>query len=373
MRNFLPAYILREKWFNGRTMSPTHDYNRNDEMFLAFRELQRRFAGHLARHPALIRVWLDAQPACRKSAGSAGCASRSWRTARLNSSRRSELAGLLGQAEKPGADPAPLAAWLLAALPVRTYLKIADGARPDLAAIDPEAGRCLRELMRMREELLLANYGLARVAARQRRAIDYDDRMSAASCGLLDAIDRYVPGARAARFSYFASYWIRYHVSRQSLKAASLVSYPVHQHRVNRRIARYVAERSEGDRAPSQEQIRADLKLGLNACCWHHPRPSVVSLHSPPESDPDSPALENRLADPAPDPAAILEEAEADSRLCALLRVHAPPATRLMLAYAHGIGALPEAADEYLSHLKEMVRERMRRCGTELDAPPGTC
>lgn len=296
-----------------------------------------------------------------KKPASSGERSKSWRTARLNRARRDELSGLLNRVEAPGADPAPLAGWLLAVLPVRTYLTIVDGARPGLAAIDPEADHCHRELIRVREELLHANFGLARIAARQRRFLDYDDRLSAASCGLLDAIDRYVPGDRAARFSYFASYWIRYHLSRQAQKAASLVSYPVHQYRVARRIARYVAERSTPDRAPPEAQIRADLKLGVNAFCWRHPRPEVISLHGAAHPDRDALTLEHCLADPAPEPPAVLGDAEAGSQLRALLRTHAPPDTRLMLAYVHGVGALPEAADDYLAHLHGQVRERMRR------------
>jgi hypothetical protein len=31
-----------------------------------------------------------------------------------------------------------------------------------------------------------------------------------------------------------------------------------------------------------------------------------------------------------------------------------------MLAYTHGVGALPEAAEDYLAHIREQVRERIR-------------
>jgi DNA-directed RNA polymerase specialized sigma subunit len=344
-------------------MPPVPAYTRNRELFGRFHALQRSFVGRLAANPRLIRAWLQARPApAAGEAAAEGAGSRSWRAARLSLVRRRHLVDLLARAEPPAGDSAPLAAWLLAAVPVCTYLEMAENARPCLAMVDPEADRFRREVIVLRETLLLANYGLALTAARRRRYPDYDDRLSAAACGLLDAIDRYVPNERAARFGYFASYWIRYHLSRQAQKSGSLVSFPIYQQRVGRRISRYVSERcAAGGPPPSEAEICSELGLGLDACYWHRRRPEMVSLQAPAGADPDSATIERFLSDPAPGPAEALEETETAACLHALIRAHAPPATRLMLAYTRGVGRLREAAEDYLADLHEEIRGRFLR------------
>lgn len=340
-------------------MDTAASYTRNEELFARFYALQRDFSGHLASHPGLVRAWLGARPV--PTAGEGSCAegkSKSWRTARLSVPRRRQLAGLLEGAEGPAADRAPLAAWLLARVPVGTYLEIAQSARPE--QIGGEARRCRDELVGLRETLLAANYGLALSAARARRYPDYDDRLSAAACGLLDAIDRYVPGEKAARFAYFASYWIRYHLSRQAQKEGSLVSFPIHQQRISRRISRYVSECCEaGGPPPSQAQIRSRLQLGADAWYWHRRRPEMVSLQAPASPSPEAGTIEQMLGDPSPGPAEELDKADAMRRLAAMVRASAPPATRIMLAYTRGLGQLAEAAQDYLDELHGQVRARL--------------
>lgn len=336
-------------------------YTRNDELFTKFHALQADMARSLASHPEVIRAWLDAQPRRMKHSAESGAASKSWRTARLSAHRRRDLDALLVLAERPDADRTPLARWLLAAVPVRTYLDIADKAAPSLRALDPQADECQRRLVELRELLFHANYGLAKAAVLHRDQQDYGDRLSAASCGLLDAIDRYVPGAKAARFSYFAGYWIRYHISRHNQKYHSLVAFPIHQHRISRRIERYLAERQAGGRAPpSEAELCSELSVGLDACYWHRNRPTIVSMHGAVGAEfGRALTMEHLLCDPSPEPAGAVEAADAISLLRSLLRTHAPPATRVMLAYACGLGHLTEAVEDYLSHLHEQVRERM--------------
>ncbi len=340
-------------------MDPAPSYTRNAELFARFYVLQRDFTGHLAAHPDLVRLWLGARPG--PAAGEGSCAegkSKSWRTSRLSVPRRRQLAALLDCAEGPAADRAPLAAWLLARVPVGTYLEIAQSARPE--QIECEARRCHGELVDLRETLLVANYGLALSAARARRYPDYDDRLSAAACGLLDAIDRYVPGEKAARFGYFASYWIRYHLSRQAQKEGSLVSFPIHQQRISRKIFRYVSECCEdGGPPPSQAQIRSRLQLGADAWYWHRRRPEMVSLQAPANPSPDAGTIEQMLGDPCPGPAEALDEADALRGLNAMVRAGAAPATRIMLAYTRGLGLLAEAAQDYLAELHGQVRARL--------------
>jgi DNA-directed RNA polymerase specialized sigma subunit len=344
-------------------MNATPTYAQNDILFADFYQLQRCLAGHLAAEPALIRAWLEALPPREPEAGRPSRAARSWRTARLSVARRRELDGLLLQAESSAAA-SPLAAWLLAAVPVRTYFEMAGAGGPGGA---PPAGArdCHRRLLELRETLFLGNYGLAKAAARRRGLQDYGDMLAAASDGLLDAIDRYVPGPQSARFAYFAGYWIRYHMARHFQKSGSVVSFPVNQHRIGRRIDRYLAARQPGARAPSAHELCQELRLGHAAYFWQQQRPRVVSLHGPEGAAGEAPAMELVLCDPAPEPAAEIERAEIAERLRLLVAAHAAPDARLMLAYAHGVGVLADAAEDYLAALLDLARARLAGAASE--------
>jgi len=343
-------------------MSPP-TYAQNLELFHRFHDLQRCFVGALARHPALVRSWLEAQPPRETEAAESGAASKLWRTARLSAVRRGELSTLTARVAADEAQTGALATWLLVSMPVCAYLEIAERARPDLRALDPAAADCGCALLRLRETLFLANYGLAKSAAHHRCFHDYSDRLSAASCGLLDAIDRYVSGPRAARFGYFATYWIRYRLGRHAQKHGSIVSFPINQYRISRRIDRFLAERHDrGLPTPSETEIRAELKLGADAYYWHLRRPRMVSLQRPVGPESESFTLEHTLRDPGPEPPALLDDGELAGQLRHLLRTHVSPAARVVLAYTGAIGSLADAAEDYLAHLHQQNAERLRTC-----------
>ncbi|HEX3728768.1 MAG TPA: hypothetical protein VHV47_03120 [Opitutaceae bacterium] len=329
-------------------MTPAPAYAHNHELFTHFYAIQGRFAACLASRPGLVRGWLDTQPRRRLERAETSEAARAWRTARLSGARRRELGVLIERAEGPQLEAGPLAGWLLVAVPVRTYLEIAASGRLP----DPTAEACQHELVELRDTLFATNYGLAKAAARRRRLEDYSDMLSAASCGLLDAIDRYVPDAKAARFAHFASFWIRYHVSRRAQKNAGVVSFPVNQHRIGRRIQRYLSGREEGEAPPSPDELCAELRLGRSAYYWQHRRPSIVSLHAPMGLGEDSLPMEQCLCDPGPEPAAQAEENEIAEALRAVLRQRIDPATRLMLAYLNQVGPIGDAAEDYLAELE---------------------
>ncbi len=347
-------------------MAQLPDYTRNHEFFTRFYGLQGCFAGHLAARPGLLRAWLEALPPREPEAAESARAVRIWRTARLSSARRRELSGLVMRAEARADEAAPLAVWLLASVPVCTFLEMAAASGSAAPALEAEAGDCHRRLLELRETLFLANYGLAKAAAKRRRPQDYAEMLGAASDGLLDAIDRYVPDGRAARFAYFAGYWIRYHMARQFQKSGSVVSFPVNQHRIGRRIHRYLASREPDDAPPSPAEVCQELRLGRAAYFWQQQRPQVVSLHGPGIAGPEAPAMELRLCDPAPEPADLLEQAEIAERLRDLLHAQAGPAARLMLAYVHGVGPLADAAEDYLASLQDLARTRLAASGDVL-------
>jgi DNA-directed RNA polymerase specialized sigma subunit len=343
-------------------MNPAPAYTRNDELFREFYALQCRVAGHLAQHLPALRRWLEALPQRSGDAHAPVGASKSWRTARLSMGRRRELAQLIAAVERaPGDGAEAIAQWLRASVPVRTYLEIADVVRTGPGGMRPAADESRRELIRRREELFLANYGLAKASAFYGTPQEYDDRVSAASCGLLDAIDRYVPGPQAARFGYFASYWIRYHLARHAQKSGSLVSFPIHQHRLGRKIDRYLESRRAGGLPPpTGAKVCAELSLGPDAYYWHQRRPKMVSLHSTGDGDADSAAIEFLVCEPEAASNSVLDDSEFVERFERSLRVWIPPATRVMLAYNCGIGRLPEAAEDYLASLQQAALQHLR-------------
>jgi len=358
-------------------MNPAPAYTRNEELFREFYALQCRVAGHLAQHPPALRRWLEALPQRTGDASARVGASKSWRTARLSLGRRRELAQLIAAVE--GAAPASaeaLTQWLRACLPVRTYLEMADVARSTAGGLEPAAEGSCRELVRRREDLFLANYGLAKASAFYGPPQEYDDRVSAASCGLLDAIDRYVPGPNAARFGYFASYWIRYHLARHAQKSGSLVSFPIHQHRIGRKIDRYLESRRAGGLPPpTGAKVCAELKLGPDAYYWHQRRPRMISLHSPGNGDADSAAIEFLVCETEAPSGSVLDDAEFVDRFERSLRDWIAPATRIMLAYSCGLGRLAEAAEDYLASLQHTALKHLQarpgRCSRRLDLQAG--
>ena len=347
-------------------------YVRNSERFENFYALQRTLTGHLARHFSLVARWLGSQSFRDEDSALSAGPPKAWRTSRLNLARRRELRALVSEAgERSGSDDT-LGLWLLSSMPVRTYLEIVDLAEPNLRAIDPAADDCRRELISMRDSLFVANFGLVRNAAMSPGSRDHNERLSAASSGLLDAIDRYVPGPKSARFSYFASYWIRYHVSRHAQKFGSLVSFPINQQRISRQIERYLDKRSSsGEPPPSLARLCAELRISLDAYYWSRCRPRVVSMHNCASSEYGSTAVEHLLRDPGPDPDDALDEHETAAQLRQLLRAHVRPETRVMLAYLHGIGALSEAAGDHLASLREIARTRLRKLTEGLMRPGG--
>lgn len=332
-------------------------YQQNTELFIEFYALQGEYAAGLARLPRVLQAWLDTRVKPARAAEECSTASQGWRTARLSARRQQELAEMIAQ---PGGEER-LAAWLRACLPVFSLLEIGDHALPTWAAVDPVTGELARRLTTLREQVFLANYGLAKAAAAHGRPDGFDDRLSAACAGLLDAIDRYVPGERAARFGYFATYWIRYHIGRQAQKFNGVVSFPIYQQRMGRKIEQLTLRRQgAGLREPNRTEVCAALEVGDDAYNRHRQRPLMMSLHAPLAEGEGETGLEFLLADPAPAPGTELEDEEVAARIDSWLRRCFPPATRVMLAYSHDLGRLPQAAEEYLTHLREIARERLR-------------
>ena len=299
-------------------------------MFAQFREAQRRLVSSLCRAPECLTAWLESKRPAVPAKPVRCHVPRSWRTARITSSRREELVGLLERLRTDPACESELIEWLLTALPVSSYLDIAAHFP---GAPCPEVEQGVREVTALRERLFGANLGLAKMAAGRRRPDHFGERLSAASAGLLDAIDRYTPGERSARFAYFASYWIRYRLSRHVQKYSCLVKIPVH-------LRRRVQPENAGGAAPLP--------------------PQVISLHqSPAGAAGEELALEGILFDPGPLPSEGTDSRVFDERIRRWLERRLPAEIRVALAYEHGVGVVADAASAYLEELRAKLRERL--------------
>ena len=340
------------------------DYEHNQTRFAEFYAAQKAFAGCLAHLPALVRTWLESLPPREEGGGDGPSASKSWRAARLSGGRRRELSLLIADAEKVPGTFEQLALFLLKSLPVETYFAIADAARPSLRALDPKADEIYHQLAGQRNELFAANYGLAKSAVRGKK--NFDELLSAASSGLLAAIDRYVPeGETTARFAYFASFWIRYHVSRYGQKNGGIVPLSINQQRVVRKIKRYLAERREsGLPEPTELEICSDLKISAEAYYWYLQQPVIVSLDTFGQDENEdrdgSRGFDNLIAAPAPEPAQELENSEIGIYARELMRKTVPSYQRVMLSYARRIGSLVDAVEDYLGDLEVQVLDDLR-------------
>lgn len=300
-------------------------YSENADVFVGFYAAQRAIGQEIGLRPWAVRNWLATVRVPTRSCEPANEVSSGWRMARLSSRRHREIRALLDAAERSGAGAA-LGEWLVRCLPVSLLVEIA--AQGQAAVLEDLS----RQLLEVREEIFLANYGLARTAAGQGRPEDFGDRLSAACCGLLDAIDRYVPGEGAARFAFFATYWIRYHVTRHLQKSGSLIFYPIHRQRQDRRA-------------------------GLD----RPDRPEAISIEAVAEEGPAGErSTDCFLCDDAPPAYSGMDATEVSSRLTRWLRTSVPPGTRVILAATHSLMPLPEAACDYVTHLRETARERLR-------------
>lgn len=340
------------------------EYEHNQARFTEFYAVQKAFVDCLAHLPALVRAWLDSLPPREEGGGEEAIASKSWRAARLSAARRRELSALIASADMSPDARAPLADFLLKSLPVESYFAIADAARPSFDALHEKANQIYHELEQRRDDLFAANYGLAKSAVRGKR--NYNELLSAASSGLLAAIDRYAPEGKAtARFGYFANFWIRYHISRYGQKNGTIVPLSINQQRIVRKIDRYLAERHANNLpSPTELEVCSDLKISADAYYWYLQRPVIISLDafSPEENADGRPArpFDNFIAAPASEPDRELENTEIGVYARQLLRTNVPSYQRVMLSYARRIGSLVDATEDYLADLEVQVLDDLR-------------
>jgi len=366
----MPLASLQRKPGRRKPLGQHLGYLENRFLFEEFQALQEAFVLRLAAHPDLIRGWASVPPPKDEAEQPEPPAkSRTWRGTHLTAERQRKLSLLLADAEGPAKALEPLATFLLKSLAVRVYFAIADRATPGLSQTDPETAELYRRLEAKRDQLFHANIGLAKAAVRGRRL--YDEYLSVASEGVLDAIDRYDVHDRAS-FAYFAhKYWIRHHINRYSQKNNTTVALSINQQRIVNRIERYLDDRrNSGLPEPTEEEICAALKITPDAYYWFLKRPSMVSLDDKSQAEDDTgepaPDLENVIASEEPKPNEEVEDTEIAAYLQEILRANIPAYRRVMMAYHRNTGNLGDAVEDYLGDLQREAVLNLNRSAAVL-------
>lgn len=155
--------------------------------------------------------------------------------------------------------------------------------------LDPDTAQALRTLdrryKRRRNEFLCANLRFV-VSMASRYAnhwMSLNDRVQEGNLGLLKAIERFDP-SHGTRFSTYAAWWIRHHITRALVNRGRKIRIPAHLHRLFMKArTRRSQLRSELGRDPTTQELATALDVSparlKDACEAMELR--AVSLDSP--------------------------------------------------------------------------------------------
>ena len=172
-------------------------------------------------------------------------------------------------------------------------------------------------------ELVAEYFPLAKAIARQThsrlpRGVDFDDLVSAAVMGLMDAVDRFDP-ARGIAFKSYAKHRILGSVL-DSLRASDWVPRAVRRRAESLNRARALLRTRLG-REPTKTELAANLEIELSAleelCRDADPQP-LLSLDAPVEEN--GSALRDRVADEG-NPELALQERQRKELLVAAIEL----------------------------------------------------
>jgi RNA polymerase primary sigma factor len=218
-----------------------------------------------------------------------------------------------------------------------------------------------------RDELICANLRLVvKIAHDYRgRGLPLEDLVSEGNSGLARAADRFDP-AKGAKFSTYASWWIKQSMRRALANQSRTIRVPLQAQSKMALIRRTEDSYSqEGAGVPTDAELAA--RSGLSEQTVSMLRTSYVRLVSldAPLSEGNDRRGADLIADPqAPDPAQGMKEREARAWLGASLR-RLPERERCVIAYRFGLaGRKPQTLDQ-LSRTIGLTRERVRQIQNE--------
>ncbi len=140
------------------------------------------------------------------------------------------------------------------------------GVTPKLSALEERelAVRIALGDTEARDRMVRANLGLVVVIAGRfaHLAMPLEDLVSEGNLGLIRAVETFDPGM-GARFSTYASYWIKQAIRRGLMNQSDVVRRPVHAHKLLTRWRRASSALAQDlGREPSAEEVGAALGLG---------------------------------------------------------------------------------------------------------------
>jgi RNA polymerase primary sigma factor len=239
-----------------------------------------------------------------------------------------------------------------------------------LLSLDEEkklAARIKRGDEAAREQMIKANLRLVVHLARQYEhcGLPLLDLINEGNIGLMRAVERFDP-AKGAKFSTYASLWIKQAIRRGLAGQARTIRLPVHATDRLYRLRRMSVElRDELGREPTEGELAHELGLttrrvaALNIAAL-----SPASLDAA-VGDDDSSRLGELVEDKnAAIPGDALEKAGDLSLACSFLKKLDPRAARI-LRFRFGLDGTPEKTLEEIGHKFGLTRERIRQLQNE--------
>jgi len=333
-------------------------YIRNEERFKEFYELQCLLTKLFSEQPLVIKEWLNRLPKIGTKVVEEGNKSMHWRATRLNYARRQYLEQLVSDCLNNFEVRNVLSEWLIKSVPVSSYIEIAS-ISDDSNSDKPEAiHSCVKQLIEYRDMLFNANLGLAYSLARREQLGNFDDRVSDATRGLLDAVDRFVPLEKHVQFSYFATYWIKFQISRGNQKSQSVVAFPINQQRVKAKSEKLQLKQEALGLSPlSYEQLADILHVKLDTVINSYQKPVAISINTSYVHEASMLESDHALCDPAPEPSMTFDHSELIKSLRIYYRHQLTPEVRVMLSSIQDIGSLSEALFDYIGNYDEPMSE----------------
>lgn len=333
-------------------------YENNEQRFKEFYELQCLLTKLLSDQPLMVKEWLVRLPVIAKKVNEGENKSMHWRATKLNFAKRRYLGQLIEDSlEKPDTRNI-LSRWLIRSMPVGSYLEIVSVSGGfNTCAIRA----CVKQMIDYRDALFSANLGLAYSIARREHMGSYDDRFSDATKGLLDAVDRFVPLEKHVQFSYFATYWIKFQISRGNQKCQSVVAFPINQQRVKAKTERLqMQQEALGLKPLSYEQLARILNVKVATVINSYQKPVAISINTSYAHEEEMLESDYALCDPAPKPDSSLDRVEVKKSLQVYFRKNVGADIRVILCSDEALGSMNEALLDYIDFFDQAMSELLK-------------
>lgn len=280
--------------------------------------------------------------------------------------RAARIAALAGHAGKGGAGEKSLREHLATANLTRYFLLVlADNVGTVAGGAAARFSKAVVRHVAARERLALSNLRLVYSIAKcyQGKGLPLDDLIQEGNIGLLRAVDRY-DWRRGFRFSTYATWWIKQHITRALADMGKTIRTPVHVHDKAMQLLREAdgIERTTGFR-PSPHTLAKTLSVNTKWVTTLMARmEEPVSIHEPDanETAPEDSLVNHRAIDPF-EIVAAKELTDILGKLVAQLE----PRAAGVITLRFGLGGEDSRTLEETGAIYGVTRERIRQIETK--------